>query len=155
MLKYISFAEDLMIHSVLRRVILDALSWEVLDVRVRERQDQRKRPANMSGTCIIYWTLFWIHQGLSRNIKQSWRKHWNTQEHEKTFPSTLQFCHRPKTGEEPSRKEAQKKVIPWLRSFGMQEIKTPRGFQKSQRQYYLCLIKWIKRQEKFGEIAGQ
>ena len=147
-----------MIHSVLRRVILDALSEKSLmsgcgKGKIKGK-GQRICPELASFTGLFFGYIKDYQETSSNNEG-------NTETLRNMRKPFHQLCNfvteisRPKTGEEPSRKEAQKKVIPWLRSFGMEEIETPRGFQKSQRQYYLCLIKWIKRQEKFGEIAGQ
>ena len=80
----------------------------------------------MTGTCIICWTL----------LDTSSKYQGNTEEHEivvtKPFRINtailLSEISRPKTGEEPSRKET-KKFLAWLLC-GIEEIETPRGFQR-------------------------
>ena len=114
----------------------------------------------MAGTCIICWTLL----DTSRNIKKQQaimketQKHWGTWEN---LSINTAICHRDLQAQNWRRaveERSQKKVIPWLLSFGLGEIETPRGFQRKNPKcinaVYLCLMKWIKRQEKFGEIAG-
>lgn len=79
-----------------------------------------------------------------RNMRKPFHQHCN-------FVAEIS---RPKTGEEPSRKEAQKKNYRGCDRLGWKRLKH-QEVSRNPKCSLFVFIKWIKRQEKFGEIAGR